>query len=88
MPLFTDRARQRHGPPPFLLLVVTTMLGTLANTLAILAGSLLGLLFSKGIADEYKEITGEDWVAYEAPVEGQENLERRSLKAQMSAFDA
>lgn len=56
MPLFTDRARQRHGPPPFLLLVVTTMLGTLANTLAILAGSLLGLLFSKGIADEYKEI--------------------------------
>ncbi len=32
------------------------MLGTLANTLAILAGSLLGLLFSKGIADEYKEI--------------------------------
>jgi uncharacterized membrane protein YqgA involved in biofilm formation len=32
------------------------MLGTLANTLAILAGSLLGLLFSRGIAERYKEI--------------------------------
>ncbi len=32
------------------------MLGTIANTLAIIAGSLLGLLFSKGIADNYKEI--------------------------------
>ena len=34
----------------------TQMLGTIANTLAIIAGSLLGLLFSKGIADNYKEI--------------------------------
>ncbi len=32
------------------------MLGTIANTLAIIAGSLLGLLFSRGIADNYKEI--------------------------------
>jgi uncharacterized membrane protein YqgA involved in biofilm formation len=32
------------------------MLGTIANTLAIIAGSLLGLLFSRGIADTYKEI--------------------------------
>jgi len=32
------------------------MLGTIANTLAIIAGSLLGLLFSQGIADTYKEI--------------------------------
>jgi len=32
------------------------MLGTIVNTLAIIAGSLLGLLFSKGIADNYKEI--------------------------------
>jgi uncharacterized membrane protein YqgA involved in biofilm formation len=32
------------------------MLGTIVNALAIIAGSLLGLLFSKGIADNYKEI--------------------------------
>lgn len=32
------------------------MLGTIANTLAIIAGSLLGLLFSRGIAENYKEI--------------------------------
>lgn len=32
------------------------MLGTIVNALAIAAGSLLGLLFSKGIADTYKEI--------------------------------
>ncbi|MCP4338790.1 MAG: DUF554 domain-containing protein [Desulfobulbaceae bacterium] len=32
------------------------MLGTIVNSLAIVAGSLLGLLFSKGIADNYKDI--------------------------------
>jgi len=32
------------------------MLGTLVNALAIIAGSLLGLLFSKGIADNYRDI--------------------------------
>jgi uncharacterized membrane protein YqgA involved in biofilm formation len=32
------------------------MLGTIVNALAIVAGSLLGLLFSKGIADNYKDI--------------------------------
>lgn len=32
------------------------MLGTIVNSLAIVAGSLLGLLFSKGFADNYKEI--------------------------------
>ncbi len=32
------------------------MLGTIANTLAIIAGSLLGLLFSRGIGNNYKEI--------------------------------
>jgi uncharacterized membrane protein YqgA involved in biofilm formation len=32
------------------------MLGTFVNALAIIAGSLLGLVFSKGIADNYKEI--------------------------------
>jgi hypothetical protein len=32
------------------------MLGTIVNALAIVGGSLLGLLFSKGIADNYKEI--------------------------------
>ncbi len=32
------------------------MLGTIVNALAIIAGSLLGLLFSKGIPDNYKEI--------------------------------
>lgn len=32
------------------------MLGTIVNALAIVAGSLLGLLISKGIADNYKEI--------------------------------
>ncbi|MGB3209443.1 MAG: DUF554 domain-containing protein [Desulforhopalus sp.] len=32
------------------------MLGTIVNSLAIVAGSLLGLFFSRGIADNYKEI--------------------------------
>ena len=32
------------------------MLGTIVNALAILGGSLLGLFFSKGIAENYKEI--------------------------------
>jgi hypothetical protein len=32
------------------------MLGTIVNALAIMGGSLLGLMFSKGIADNYKEI--------------------------------
>lgn len=32
------------------------MLGTIVNALAIIAGSLLGLFFSKGIADNYREI--------------------------------
>lgn len=32
------------------------MLGTIVNSLAIIAGSLIGLLFSKGIPDRYKEI--------------------------------
>lgn len=32
------------------------MLGTIVNSLAIVAGSLLGLLFSRGIAENYKEI--------------------------------
>ena len=35
---------------------VTKMLGTIANTLAIIAGSLVGLLFSRGIAGNYREI--------------------------------
>lgn len=32
------------------------MLGTIVNSLAIIAGSLLGLFFSRGIPDRYKEI--------------------------------
>ena len=32
------------------------MLGTLVNSLAIIAGSLVGLLFSRGIPEKYKEI--------------------------------
>ncbi len=32
------------------------MLGTIVNAAAIIAGSILGLLFSKGISDKYKEI--------------------------------
>ncbi|SHO51326.1 DUF554 domain-containing protein [Desulfopila aestuarii] len=32
------------------------MLGTLVNALAIIAGSLVGLFFSKGIADNYRDI--------------------------------
>jgi len=32
------------------------MLGTIVNSLAIIVGSLIGLLFSKGIPDRYKEI--------------------------------
>jgi len=36
--------------------LATNMLGTIANTLAIIVGSLLGLLFTRGIAENYKEI--------------------------------
>jgi len=32
------------------------MLGTIVNSIAIIAGSLIGLLFSRGIPDRYKEI--------------------------------
>ncbi|MBW1637394.1 MAG: DUF554 family protein, partial [Deltaproteobacteria bacterium] len=32
------------------------MLGTIVNSLAIIGGSLLGLFFSRGISDNYKEI--------------------------------
>jgi hypothetical protein len=32
------------------------MLGTIVNALAIIAGSLLGMIFSRGIPDKYKEI--------------------------------
>jgi uncharacterized membrane protein YqgA involved in biofilm formation len=44
------------SPSVFFYGLKTKMLGTIANALAIIAGSLLGLLFSRGIADNYKEI--------------------------------
>ncbi len=37
-------------------MIGTEMLGTIVNSLAIVAGSLLGVLFSKGIAERYKTI--------------------------------
>ena len=46
------------------------------------------LAAAQGALEAYKAITGEDWVAYEAPADGQAALDRRSLKTQMAAFDA
>ena len=46
------------------------------------------LAAADGALEAYKEITGEDWVAYEAPVDGHAALEQSSLKTQLSAFDA
>jgi uncharacterized protein len=48
--------RKTSFPAPSSLPPKTNMLGTIANTLAIIAGSLLGLFFSRGIGDNYKEI--------------------------------
>ncbi|WP_294542236.1 hypothetical protein [uncultured Rhodoblastus sp.] len=45
------------------------------------------LAAAHGAVEAYKEITGEDWIAYEAPAEDKA-LEQRSLKTQISAFDA
>jgi hypothetical protein len=45
------------------------------------------LAAAQGAVDAYKEITGDDWVPYQAHDDGQAPLEQRSLKTQLSAFD-
>ena len=46
------------------------------------------LAAAHGAVEAFKEITGDDWVAYQAHDEGQASLQQRSLKTQLSAFDA
>ena len=46
------------------------------------------LAAAEGAVKAFKEITGEDWVAYEAAPTDGKALEQRSLKTQISAFDA
>ena len=45
------------------------------------------LAAAQAAVDAYKEITGDDWVPYQAHDDGQAPLEQRSLKTQLSAFD-
>ena len=42
------------------------------------------LAAAHGAIDAYKELTGEDWKAYEAPAEAQ--VEKKAATAQMGAF--
>jgi hypothetical protein len=46
------------------------------------------LAAAQGAVEAFREITGDDWVPYQAHDEGQPPLEQRSLKTQLSAFDA
>ncbi len=46
------------------------------------------LAAAEGAIAAYKEITGEDWKAYQAPVQGPATVERRAPAAQMGAFQA
>lgn len=45
------------------------------------------LAAAEGALIAYKEITGEDWKAYDAPAEGASTVERRSATAELSAFE-
>ena len=44
------------------------------------------LAAAEGAVDAYKEITGEDWKAYQAPAQGPATVDRRSADAQLSAL--
>jgi hypothetical protein len=46
------------------------------------------LAAAHGAVDSYKQITGDNWVAYQAHDDAQGSLQQRSLKTQLSAFDA
>jgi hypothetical protein len=46
------------------------------------------LAAAEGAITAYKEITGEDWKAYEAQAEGAVAVERRSAAAELSAFQS
>ena len=46
------------------------------------------LAAAHGAVEAFKEITGDDWVAYQAHDDAQGALQQRSLKTQLSAFDA
>jgi len=44
------------------------------------------LAAAEGTVSAYKEITGEDWKAYQAPAQGPATVDRRSADAQLSAL--
>ena len=44
------------------------------------------LAAAQGAVNAYKEITGEDWKAYQAQAEGAAAMEKRSAEAQLGAF--
>jgi hypothetical protein len=46
------------------------------------------LAAAEGAIAAYKDITGEDWKPYQAPVEGPATVERKAASVQMSAFQA
>jgi len=46
------------------------------------------LAAAHGAVEAYKLITGDNWVAYQAHDDAQGSLQQRSLKTQLSAFDA
>ena len=45
------------------------------------------LAAAEGAINAYKEITGEDWKAYESQAQGPATVERRSAAAELSAFE-
>jgi len=46
------------------------------------------LAAAHGAVEAYKDITGDDWIPYQAHDQAQASLQQRSLKTQLSAFDA
>jgi hypothetical protein len=46
------------------------------------------LAAAEGAVTAYKEITGEDWKAYQTPAQGPATVERKATSTQMGAFQA
>ncbi len=46
------------------------------------------LAAAHGAVEAFREIAGDDWDAYQAHDDAQASLQLRSLKTQLSAFDA
>lgn len=74
-----------EGDAPFGLESKAQRIREFAADMAMQAYALLAA--AEGAVNAYKEITGEDWKAYEALGEGTASLEKRSAEAQIGAFE-